>query len=32
LIVTRDPKGFRGSRVPVLSPEAALPLIDRSVV
>jgi predicted nucleic acid-binding protein len=32
LIVTRDPKGFRGSRVPVLFPEAALPLIDRSVV
>jgi predicted nucleic acid-binding protein len=27
LIVTRDPKGFRGSRVAVLSPEAALPLI-----
>ena len=27
LIVTRDPKGFRGSRVPVLSPEAALPLV-----
>lgn len=28
LIVTRDPKGFRGSRVAVLSPEAALPLIS----
>jgi predicted nucleic acid-binding protein len=27
LIVTRDPKGFRGSMVSVLSPEAALPLI-----
>jgi len=26
LIVTRDPKGFRGSPVPVLSPEAAAPL------
>jgi predicted nucleic acid-binding protein len=32
LIVTRDPKGFRGSRVAVLSPEATLPLIDRSIV
>jgi predicted nucleic acid-binding protein len=27
LIVTRDPKGFRGSRVAVLSPDAVLPLI-----
>lgn len=31
-IVTRDPKGFRGSRVRVLSPEAAAPLLTRSVV
>jgi predicted nucleic acid-binding protein len=27
LIVTRDPKGFRGSVVPVLTPEAAAPLM-----
>lgn len=26
-IVTRDPKGFRGSPVPYLSPEAVLPLL-----
>lgn len=26
-IVTRDPKGFRGSRVRALSPEAVLPLL-----
>jgi predicted nucleic acid-binding protein len=25
-IVTRDPKGFRGSPLPALTPEAALPL------
>lgn len=31
-IVTRDPKGFRGSPVRVLSPEAAMPLLARSVV
>jgi len=29
LIVTRDPKGFRGSSVQALSPEAALPLVVR---
>ena len=28
-IVTRDPKGFRGSLVPPLTPEAALPLFDQ---
>jgi predicted nucleic acid-binding protein len=27
LIVTRDPKGFRGARIRVLAPEAALPLL-----
>jgi predicted nucleic acid-binding protein len=27
LIVTRDPKGFRGSLVSVLAPEAAAPLL-----
>jgi predicted nucleic acid-binding protein len=27
LIVTRDPKGFRGSLVSVLAPEAAVPLL-----
>jgi hypothetical protein len=27
-IVTRDPKGFRGSTVRVLSPQAALPILD----
>ena len=27
LVVTRDPKGFRGSRVRVVSPEAAAPLL-----
>jgi predicted nucleic acid-binding protein len=27
-IVTRDPKGFRGSPVRPLAPEAALPLLD----
>jgi predicted nucleic acid-binding protein len=27
-IVTRDPKGFRGSPVRTLAPEAALPLLD----
>ncbi len=27
LIVTRDPKGFRGSSVRALSPEAVLPLV-----
>jgi predicted nucleic acid-binding protein len=27
LIVTRDPKGFRASAVPVFTPEAAAPLI-----
>jgi hypothetical protein len=26
LIVTRDPRGFRGSRVRVLTPEAAAPV------
>ena len=26
-IVTRDPKGFRGSMVPSLTPDAALPLL-----
>jgi predicted nucleic acid-binding protein len=28
-IVTRDPKGFRGSPVPCLAPEAVTPLLDR---
>ena len=28
LIVTRDPKGFRGSQVRCLTPEAALPLLN----
>jgi predicted nucleic acid-binding protein len=28
-IVTRDPKGFRGSSVRALTPEAAAPLLDR---
>ena len=28
-IVTRDPKGFRGSPVRALTPEAAAPLLDR---
>jgi predicted nucleic acid-binding protein len=28
-IVTRDPKGFRGSAVRSLSPEAVIPLLDR---
>jgi predicted nucleic acid-binding protein len=27
LIVTRDPKGFRGSLVSVLAPEAVAPLL-----
>jgi predicted nucleic acid-binding protein len=27
LIVTRDPRGFRGSRVRVLTPEAAAPVL-----
>lgn len=27
-IVTRDPKGFRGSPVPSLTPEAAIPLFN----
>ena len=27
-IVTRDPKGFRGSPVRALSPEAFLPLVE----
>jgi hypothetical protein len=27
LIVTRDPKGFRGSPVRALAPEAAAPLL-----
>ena len=27
LIVTRDPKGFRASPVPVFTPEAAAPLV-----
>lgn len=27
LIVTRDPKGFRGSAIPALAPEAATPLL-----
>ena len=28
-IVTRDPKGFRGSPVRALTPEAVLPLLDK---
>lgn len=28
-IVTRDPKGFRGSPVRCLTPEAVMPLLDR---
>jgi predicted nucleic acid-binding protein len=28
LIVTRDPKGFRGSPIRTLTPEAALPLLS----
>ncbi len=27
-IVTRDPKGFRGSAVPPLTPEAVMPLLE----
>jgi len=27
-IITRDPKGFRGSHVPCLTPEAAIPLMN----
>jgi len=30
LIVTRDPKGFRGARIRVMSPETALPLLIRA--
>jgi predicted nucleic acid-binding protein len=29
-IVTRDPKGFRGSRVRCMTPEAALPLLRKN--
>lgn len=29
-IVTRDPKGFRGSRVRCLTPEAAIPLLRKA--
>ena len=33
LIVTRDPKGFRASPVPVFTPEAAIPVMrPRDVV
>jgi len=28
-IVTRDPKGFRGSPVPSLTPEAVIPLFEK---
>jgi predicted nucleic acid-binding protein len=28
-IVTRDPKGFRGSPVPSLTPEAVIPLLEK---
>jgi predicted nucleic acid-binding protein len=30
-IVTRDPKGFRGSPVPALTPEAVTPLLDKDL-
>jgi predicted nucleic acid-binding protein len=30
LIVTRDPKGFRGSVIPALTPEAVLPILSAS--
>ena len=29
-VITRDPKGFRHARLPVFTPEAALPLLSRS--
>jgi predicted nucleic acid-binding protein len=31
LIVTRDPRGFRGSTIPPVSPEAALALLGKGV-
>lgn len=30
-IVTRDPRGFRGSPIPAIMPEALMPLLDRNL-